>query len=59
MIALKFAVLCLDCDTISDSRTSTCPQCSAHNSLLPLARVMNPTPEHGEISYVLYGTANA
>lgn len=59
MIPLSVAVLCMDCEMISGSRSDTCPHCSAHNSLLPLARVMNPSPEQGEIDYVLYGAANA
>lgn len=51
MIPLKFAVLCLDCQHISDSRTDTCPACS-QRSLMSLSRILNPIPDFGEITSI-------
>lgn len=54
---LTFAVLCESCDppTIFDSRETRgeiCPVCQSRGSLLSLARVLNPTPELGKITFI-------
>ena len=41
-VRLQRAVLCVDCDVISDSPHADCLVCGSR-SLLPLARVLNPT----------------
>lgn len=54
---LTFAVLCENCEppTIFDSRETrgeVCPVCRAQGTLLSLARVLNPTPELGKITFI-------
>ena len=39
-VRLQQAVLCVNCDVISDSRNNNCIVCGSR-SLLPLARVLN------------------
>ena len=39
-VRLQQAVLCVNCDVISDSRNNHCMVCGS-NSLLPLARVLD------------------
>lgn len=55
MIPLKFAVLCMGCEHVSDSRTDTCEHCGERGNFLALARVLNPTIENGQISYIHAG----
>lgn len=52
MVPLALAMLCENCQTISDSRTDTCPLCKSVGCLMSLARVLNPNPEIGAISYI-------
>lgn len=56
-IPLNFALLCESCNpvTICDSRDAVgevCPTCKAQYTLLSLARVLNPTPELGRITFI-------
>lgn len=53
IIDFNKAVLCLDpdCRAITDSRTDQCPACG-NRGLISLARVLQPTPELGAISYI-------
>ena len=53
MVMLRDAVLCVGCNMISDARGDSCPSCAATGSLLSLARVLNPSPELGAITFVL------
>ncbi len=39
VVSLQNAVLCLDCESVSDSRSDECPKCGGH-SLLGLAHVL-------------------
>ena len=43
-VSLRQAVLCANCEVISDSPHETCAVCGSH-SLLPLARVLGGMPE--------------
>lgn len=52
-IPLASAVMCCNCDAVSDSRSDRCPACGADGSLLSLARVLNPSPEMGTITFLL------
>ena len=57
MIPLTYAVLCA-CGLISDMRDvhgERCPACTAQGQMLSLARVLNPTPELGTITYIHAG----
>lgn len=47
------AVLCVSCRAVSNATSETCPACGDCGSLLSLARVLQPTPELGQITYVL------
>ena len=53
IIALNRAVLCESCFTVNDSTGETCVCCKAVGTLLPLARVLNPTPELGAVTFIL------
>jgi len=53
IIPFNSACLCVSCRAISDSRNDTCPACGETGSLLNLARVLNPTPELGQITFLL------
>lgn len=57
-LPLQRAVLCLDCQEVSDSKTDSCPAC-AGGSLMPLARVLNPNPSIGKINYMYHGQCDA
>lgn len=59
MIPLALAMLCENCQTISDSRTDTCPLCKSSGCLMSLGRVLNPTPELGQISYIFSSQCDA
>lgn len=59
-IPLNFCVLCESCASVCDSRTirgEVCA-CGAQGSLLSLARILNPTPELGCVTYV-FSAGNA
>lgn len=58
-IQLAKAVLCQDCETISNTPHPYCPACGSQ-SLLQLARVLNRTcaPESGLLMVVKEGEAN-
>ena len=43
MIPLREAVLCAECDVVSNSKTDTCPAC-ASRSLYPLIRFLDRVP---------------
>lgn len=47
MIPLSLAQLCVNCDTISDTRTEICPKCQAEDCLLNLGRILNPASDLG------------
>lgn len=47
-MVLSSAVLCLDCEVISNSRGDECPACKGH-SLLNLARILGGTLFGGEL----------
>ena len=53
IIALPVAMLCVDCQMISDTRNDTCPFCTHKHCLLSIARILNPTPELGQITFIL------
>jgi hypothetical protein len=48
-IPLWRAVLCADCDTISDSATDHCPGCGSHGSLLSLSRIVEGRSGRGQV----------
>jgi len=57
MIPLTYAVLCA-CGTVADMREvrgERCPACDMCGQMLSLARVLNPTPELGTITYIHAG----
>lgn len=54
-IPLRQAALCVACEHVVWSNASTCPKCASEGSLLSLARVLNPSPELGKITYILRG----
>jgi len=58
-IQLARAVLCQDCETISNTPHPYCPACGSQ-SLLQLARVLNreTAPRDGELSLVREGAGN-
>jgi hypothetical protein len=45
-VPLQSAVLCIDCESVSDSRCDECPVCGSR-SLLNLARLLGGTLAHG------------
>jgi len=53
VIPLKAAMLCVDCQMISDSRNDTCPFCTHKHCLLSLSRILNPSPDLGQITFIL------
>ena len=55
IVPLAYAVLCVACSCIVDSREchgDRCSACASSSGLLSLARVLNPQPELGEITYI-------
>lgn len=50
---LTRATLCVQCEKITDARGSVCPVCASSGSLLSLARVLNPSPELGSVTFML------
>ena len=55
MIPLSRAMLCENCAIISAPVNDTCPGCQATGCLLSLARVLNPSPELGQINFIVRG----
>ena len=55
IINLRDAVLCVSCCAVSDAHGDLCPKCGELGGLLSLARVLNPSPELGQISYIFAG----
>jgi len=52
IIPLSRAALCVNCTAVSNSRGDHCLSCGSAGSLLSLARVLDPTPELGAITYI-------
>lgn len=55
MIPLSQAVMCA-CGIISDQRevkAERCASCGSQGQFLSLARVLNPNPQLGQVTYVL------
>jgi hypothetical protein len=48
---LDRAVLCVSCDSLSDSNTDDCPACGAKGSLFNLSRILNPNPKLGQVTH--------
>lgn len=55
MISFNRLVLCFECRTFSDSRGDTCPACGERGTLLNVARMLQPTPELGAITWLYAG----
>lgn len=53
IVSFNEAVLCVSCRAISNVSRDTCPACGDRGTLLSLARVLQPTPELGQITYIL------
>jgi hypothetical protein len=54
-IPLSLALLCENCSTVVNAhelRGEVCPACGCQGALLSLARILNPMPELGEITYI-------
>jgi len=54
-IALDRAVLCVECNTLSDTPYETCPQCGSQHTLLSLGRVLQQDRQFGGIRYIYSG----
>ena len=50
IVPLNKAVLCCQCQAISDTANDRCPACGANGSLLSLARLLSPNPGTGQIT---------
>jgi len=60
MIPLTYAVLCA-CGVVTDMRETRgerCPACGAREQMLSLARVLNPNPSIGTITFILASGEN-
>lgn len=51
-IPLGVAQLCVECSSVVEAKGDTCPRCNAVGCLLSLARVLNPDPKLGAITYI-------
>lgn len=47
------AVFCVDCRAVSNSPGDQCLACGSRGALISLARILQPTPELGRITYIL------
>lgn len=55
MILLQNALLCENCTHVIDTmevKGEQCPKCASTGSLLSLARVLNPSPTLGQITFI-------
>ena len=55
MINLQDALLCATCEWIvsaRDVRGEKCPHCDAQSTLISLARVLNPSPALGAVTFI-------
>lgn len=52
ILPLRDANLCVECQAISNSRGECCPNCGCAGTLISLARVLNPSPEIGKVTYI-------
>lgn len=58
MVHLSKAVMCCNCSVISDmtqTRGDVCPACACQGQMLSLARILNPCPQLGSVTYVYSG----
>jgi len=51
-IPLATAGLCLSCEHVNEMASERCPHCGELANWLGLARLLNPMPEIGRITYV-------
>ena len=54
-LPLKFAVLCVDCDTISQGRNNRCELCGSH-ALMSLASVLDRVAQTEQFSERMQST---
>lgn len=47
IIPLSRATICVECCCVTDSKGDICVSCKANGSLLPISRILSPTPELG------------
>lgn len=55
IIPLSAALICVNCSCVSDSKGDICISCKANGKLLPIARILNPCPELGKITFIYAG----
>jgi hypothetical protein len=51
-IPLSRAFLCVNCEQVSEAKHEACPVCGSV-TLLSLARILNPSPELGQVTFIL------
>lgn len=57
IIELTYAVLCVECDCISNAIGEVCPACGAKGTLMSLGRLLEGRSKQGEVTYFRRATA--